>query len=129
MNAIHNSDGTLHKKLGLKDPWEDQMASHGKEHSSNSQLSGYTWGYQSKITKFAPARLDKFLYRGCVKTTTLTNTQGVEETIGRLGIGLMADVSSEEQSRGQQTSGLEEKLQKVWVSDHYGIVIGVRIVA
>jgi tyrosyl-DNA phosphodiesterase 2 len=129
MNAIHNSDRTLHRQLGLKDPWEDQLANYGKEDSSNSQLSGHTWGYQSKSTKFAPACLDKFLYCGCVKTTTLTNTQGVEETIGRLGVGLTADVSLEEHPKRQQTTGREENLQKVWVSDHYGIVMGVKILA
>jgi endonuclease/exonuclease/phosphatase family metal-dependent hydrolase len=129
MNAIHDSDRTLHKQLGLKDAWEDQLTRYGKGDSSYSQVSGHTWGYQSKSTKFAPARLDKFLYRGCVKTTTLTNTQGFEEIIGLLGVRLTADISSQEQSRGQQTIGTEAQLQRVWVSDHYGIVMGVKIVA
>jgi tyrosyl-DNA phosphodiesterase 2 len=127
MNAIHYSDCTIHKQLGLKDAWEDQLTRDGK--GDSSQVSGHTWGYQSKSTEFAPARLDKFLYRGCVKTTNLTNTQGAEETVGRLGVGLTTDISSQGLSRGRQLLGLEGKLQKIWVSDHYGIAMRVKIIA
>jgi tyrosyl-DNA phosphodiesterase 2 len=133
MNAIHHSDRTLHQHLGLKDVWDDQVPWEGKltrsikENSSYSQACGHTWGYQSKSTEFFPARLDKFFYRGCVKTANLTNTQGAVEPVRRLGVGLAIDISPQKLSQGHQILGLEGERQNLWVSDHYGICIGVKI--
>jgi tyrosyl-DNA phosphodiesterase 2 len=87
MNAIHNSDHTLHQQLGLKDAWEGQMTwegkftKDGKEDSSYSQARGRTWGYQPRSTEFAPARLDKFLYRGRAQTTSLPIAKVLREQL------------------------------------------------
>jgi tyrosyl-DNA phosphodiesterase 2 len=129
MNAIHCSDHTLHKRFGLNDAWEDQERTKGSGDFPYGQMCGHTWGYQPNSTRFAPARLDKFLYRGCVKTTTLANTRDVKETVVRLGVGLTADIFSKANSLGEQNIELEGEMQRVWVSDHYGIVTGVKIVA
>lgn len=80
MNAISPSDATIHEAAGLTDAWL------GDE--------GDTWGYQPP-TVFPPGRLDKVLFKGCLKV----------ERIERVGIGLKCGDS--------------------WVSDHYGLFASV----
>lgn len=127
MNATHHSDFTLHSRVGLRDAWGDQSTKAARGDLPCNQVHGHTWGYQSTSIEFPPARLDKFLYSGCVKTTNLANTQGDEEMIMRLGVGLTVDVSSKNPLQKLRPLGLERDLQKIWVSDHYGIAIGVKI--
>jgi hypothetical protein len=134
MNAIHDMEHTLHKQMGLKDAWEDALLAHppnlerGKVDPSYGRMSGHTWGYQSTVTKWPPNRLDKFMYTGCIETVRLTETQGLGGKVGRLGIGLTVDVPLKKGSLGQQALEVEETIQKAWVSDHFGIAIGIKVV-
>jgi tyrosyl-DNA phosphodiesterase 2 len=134
MNAIHDMEHTLHKQMGLKDAWEDVLladppnSERGEVDHSYGRMSGHTWGYQSNVTKWVPNRLDKFMYTGCIETVPLTETQGLRGKTGRLGIGLTADVPLKEGPLGQQMLEPEEAIQKAWVSDHFGIAIGIKVV-
>jgi tyrosyl-DNA phosphodiesterase 2 len=129
MNAIHDIEHTMHRQMGLKDAWEDESFAyrpnpeHGELDPSFGLLSGHTWGYQSKETEWAPDRLDKFMYTGAIETTPLNETRKPGWLLGRLGVCLTADVPL-----GLQPLKPDETVQKAWVSDHFGIAIGIRVI-
>jgi tyrosyl-DNA phosphodiesterase 2 len=132
MNAIHDTEHTLPKQLGLRDAWEDllllqtQSKEMDEAESPYSQLKGgITWGYQSNSSAFIPNRLDKFLYAGSMKPFALMETQGPEAHIGRIGIGLKTDILSNETLQARQPQS--QIAQRVWVSDHFGIAIGIKV--
>lgn len=85
-------------------------------------MDGHTWGYQPRETEWAPKRFDKFMYTGCVETVTLSETPGLGKKVGRLGIGLQVG------SPGRQRLICAESTRGVWVSDHFGIAIGIKVV-
>jgi tyrosyl-DNA phosphodiesterase 2 len=129
MNAIHNMEHTMHRQVEIRDAWEDTVFAnppipeHGKLDTSFGLLSGHTWGYQSKQMEWTPNRLDKFMYTGAIETTPLNETRKLGESPGRLGINLTTGVPL-----GLQPLKPDETVQKVWVSDHFGIAIGIKVI-
>ena len=121
---------------------------------SYGRAKGNTWGYQS-TGAHSRKRMDKFLYTGSVDTEALSEAQDLSGKIGRLGIGLKTKVevlASERQRfrvlRGKIVEepfevyydiqskhlfphdGYEDCVRKTidgWVSDHFGIAIGLRV--
>jgi hypothetical protein len=134
MNAIHDVEHMLHRQMGLKDAWEETLLTHppnskrSEVDPSYGRISGHTWGYQSNMTKWAPSRFDKFMYTGCIKTVPLSETQGSGGELGRIGIGLTADVPLKVGYMGQHPPKPDDTIQKTWVSDHFGIAIGIKVV-
>jgi hypothetical protein len=135
MNALHPDESTLHRQMGLPDAWKDNISLY-KTSSGNSESeieisrdssSGHTWGYQSINNKRSPKRLDKFFYAGDLKTIPLTETQERIEMVRRLGVGLTAHVPLNKCADKQTLSMDIGDIKSVWVSDHFGIFIGVEI--
>ncbi len=115
---------------------------------------GNTFGYQSSSAKRNGGRYDKFFYTGSLQTVTLTETEDIAGRIGRLGIGLKTEVEAWEwcpmiggkpvfkgdgkryvsqiQAANMQSwnPGVDLKKVKIshWVSDHFGISVGIKIV-
>lgn len=118
------------------------------------RAKGNTWGYQSKAVR-GRKRMDKFLYTGSVDTEALSEAQDLSGKIGRLGIGLKTkvevlacDSTRSRVVRGKivrethqdyydiqrehlySKMGYDSCVRKTvdgWVSDHFGIVVGVRV--
>jgi tyrosyl-DNA phosphodiesterase 2 len=149
MNAVHDMEHMLHREVRLKDAWDDlcentwegswddklvecPLISKNKElDPSYGEINGHTWGYQSGVRKWAPNRFDKFMYTGLLQTVPLREAQrfkGIIRPLGRLGIGLVVNILSKVEQSGQQPSKSVEMIEKAWVSDHFGISIGVKIV-
>ena len=113
---------------------------------------GNTWGYQSRAAR-SRKRLDKFFYTGSVDTVPLPEAQDLTGKIGRLGIAVKTKVEvceSEHQElrvvkgkfiekwvtrhmdpEKERFKGLPEvgvrKEVNTWVSDHFGITVGLRV--
>ena len=118
------------------------------------RAKGNTWGYQS-AGAHGRKRMDKFLYTGSIDTEALSEAQDLSGKIGRLGIGLKTNVEvlacDRTRLRGVRGMLVEETYQHYydvqethlyskmvndscvrktidgWVSDHFGIVVGVRV--
>ena len=118
------------------------------------RAKGNTWGYQSAGPR-GRKRMDKVLYTGSVGTEALSEAQDLSGKIGRLGIGLKTEVEvmANENKRFRVLRGriVEESYEyyydiqrehffphdghKIgvrktidgWVSDHFGIAIGIRV--
>lgn len=116
MNSIFDEEHSSHHQSGLKDAWEDPPP----VHQPNADGDGNTWGYQSRGKKWQPSRLDKFMYTGCIQIVPLSETSGNGVKVKRLGLGLMARIPIKE------ICGTE-RMQNVWVSDHYAIAVGTKI--
>ncbi|KAI3399715.1 hypothetical protein diail_5782 [Diaporthe ilicicola] len=119
MNWVHPSEQNTNRapEVGLKDVWEDEPAPKPpvlksfQKDITYGKARGYTWGYQSDKAR-PRKRLDKFLYTGSVETVALSEAQDTTGKLGRFGIGLKTKVGSGD----------------VWVSDHFGITIGIKVV-
>ncbi|EEU34838.1 uncharacterized protein NECHADRAFT_88425 [Fusarium vanettenii 77-13-4] len=105
--------------IDLKDVWEDELAPTPpalrpfyKDFTYGKDL-GNTWGYQSKGRLYQDygSRLDKFLYTGPIETFPVREAQDTAGRLGRFGLGLKTRVG----------------LNDVWVSDHFGITVGIKI--
>jgi hypothetical protein len=129
MNAIHDTEHILHRVLGLRDAWEDTLFTHppnldGKADLSFGRTNGHTWGYQSDGRRWAPSCFDKFLYTGCIGTVPLCKSQRFEGTVRRLGISLTVNLPLKVGPLGEY---LLKADPKAWVSDHFGIALGIKI--
>ena len=117
------------------------------------RAKGNTWGYQSKGAR-GRKRMDKFLYTGSVDTEALSELQDLSGKIGRLGINLKTKVEvlacdrkesrfvrgkivekthedyydiQREYFKSRIGYGCVRKTVDGWVSDHFGIVVGIRV--
>jgi tyrosyl-DNA phosphodiesterase 2 len=121
MNAISEVDKVTHRReeVGLTDIWEEGIASEGVSGGDGTEIKmgwvedtfgreeGHTWGYQPR-QRWPPIRFDKFFYTGSLETVALEEVRDSSGKVGRLGVGL--------------------KTQKgMWVSDHFGIAVGVKM--
>ncbi|KAI1466836.1 uncharacterized protein F4812DRAFT_433014 [Daldinia caldariorum] len=119
MNSTDVSEHNAHRapEVGLKDVWEDEPAPTPpgrkpfQKDLTYGKARGNTWGYQCNGAK-SRRRLDKFLYTGSIETFALSEAQDTTGKLGRFGIGLKTKVGSND----------------VWVSDHFGIAVGIKIV-
>ncbi|CAH0030431.1 unnamed protein product [Clonostachys rhizophaga] len=119
MNPADRSEHDTHRapEVDLKDVWEDEPApippvlKPFQKDITYGKARGNTWGYQSNRAR-SRRRLDKFLYTGSIETFALSEAQDTTGKLGRFGIGLKTKV------------GLDD----VWVSDHFGITVGITVV-
>lgn len=118
MNSVDTTEHSIHRapEVDLKDAWEDEPAPPPvlkpfQKDITFGQARGNTWGYQSDKAK-TRKRLDKFLYTGSIETFGLNETQDVTGKLGRFGIGLKTKVGRND----------------MWVSDHFGIAVGIKVV-
>ena len=133
MNPISPLDMTCHKTsdIDLRDVWEDTPSLPGpclkpfQKDLTYDRAEGNTWGYQSKGAR-SRKRMDKFLYTGSVDTEALSEAQDLSGKIGRLGIGpkTKVEVLAFNSEIGY---GCMRKTVDGWVSDHFGIVVGIRV--
>jgi tyrosyl-DNA phosphodiesterase 2 len=104
-NAIEHFDRTLHIDNNLTDAY---LALGGQEESDE----GYTWGYQSsedEMKKYGPSRMDKVMFCGWVRV------EGLE----RVGVGVKVE----------ERKAAEMKGELRWVTDHYGLMATVEVMA
>ncbi|KAJ4859747.1 endonuclease/Exonuclease/phosphatase family domain-containing protein [Trichoderma breve] len=119
MNSVDPSEHNTHRapEVNLKDVWEDEPARTPpalkpfQKDITYGKARGNTWGYQSDRAK-TRKRLDKFLYTGSIETFALSEAQDITGKLGRFGIGL------------KTKAGLDD----VWVSDHFGITVGIKVI-
>lgn len=119
MNAYDRSEDDNHRapEVDLKDVWEDEPAPKPqvlkpfRKDLTFGKAKGHTWGYHSVKYK-KRTRLDKFFYTGSIKTFALGEAQDTTGNLGRFGMGLKTKVGSDD----------------VWVSDHFGIAVGITVV-
>lgn len=119
MNSVDRSEHNAHRapEVDLKDVWEDEPAPAPpaskpfRRDITYGKARGNTWGYQSDRAR-TRKRLDKFLYTGSIETFALSEAQDTTGKLGRFGIGLKTKVG----------------LNDVWVSDHFGITVGITVV-
>jgi tyrosyl-DNA phosphodiesterase 2 len=71
------------------------------------RVEGHMWGYQPR-SRWPPIRFDKFFYTEDLEVVALEETQDCSGQVGRLGVGLKTE-------------------KGLWVSDHFGIAIGVKV--
>ena len=124
MNATHDSEHMLPCQFGLRDAWEaasQPKSLNGDKANTFGETSGHTWGCQSIGTKWAPQRLDKFLYTQGIHTVPINGSQGLGVKVERLAIGLTIDSSIKE---GPMAN---DRRKKVWVSEHFAIAIGIKV--
>ena len=142
--------------IDLRDVWEDTPSLPGpclkpfQKDLTYGRAKGNTWGYQSKKPR-SHKRMDKFFYTGSVDTEAPIEAQDLSGKIGRLVIGLKTKVevlacdSTESRFvRGKIVAETPEDYYKEyfkskigydsmrktvdgWVSDHFGIVVGIRV--
>lgn len=128
-----------------------------KKDTSYGRAKGNTWGYQSKSKAGERKRMDKFFYTGLMETVALTEPQDVTGRLGRVGISLKTEVEawegettewnfvrgktvlksykelySHERVRRLNSMQIAKPnllLRKIdyWVSDHFGIVVGIKV--
>ncbi|KAM0185928.1 hypothetical protein ACHAPI_011966 [Fusarium lateritium] len=119
MNPADRFEHNIHRapEVDLTDVWEDEPAPTPpvlkpfQKDITYGKARGNTWGYQSDRAR-TRKRLDKFLYTGSIETFALSEAQDTIGKLGRFGIGLKTKV------------GLDD----VWVSDHFGITVGITVV-
>jgi tyrosyl-DNA phosphodiesterase 2 len=132
MNALDPDESTLHRQVGLRDAWEDGLSlcttSSGDSKIEISRVGGHTWGHQSNNNKRNPKRLDKFFYTGDLKTLPFMETREIIEMVGQLGVGLTARVPLNKYPDKSTLLTDTGNIKTVWVSDHFGIALGVEIV-
>jgi tyrosyl-DNA phosphodiesterase 2 len=141
MNHISALDSTSHKadEVDLCDVWEDipppviPALKPFQRDLTLGRARGNTWGYQSRNAKARRQRLDKFFYTGAVEVIALNEIKDLAGKIGRLGIGLKTKVEVWEISPGDRFDKMHAddkqgvfKEVDAWVSDHFGIAIGIR---
>ncbi|KAI1194797.1 Endonuclease/exonuclease/phosphatase [Nemania serpens] len=149
MNAFTQPEHGNHKipEVDLNDVWEDEPApllpvlKAFQKDTSYGRARGNTYGYQSPKRRNRQ-RLDKFFYTGSVETFAADEAQDVAGRFGRLGIGLKTEIkawvrpgSGEEHLLSERAalklkngpSLLTPITKESWVSDHFGVVVGVRI--
>lgn len=123
---------------------------------SYGRARGITWGYQSGDRRTLK-RLDKFFYTGSIETVLPSEAQDLTGRLGRLGINLETDVSdwvqeyvtfpfvrghfvkkwvrkrySNKLAASLREKGLGKGLMHMkrdcWVSDHFGLIVGIKVV-
>lgn len=154
MNALKRKEHEYHKRpeVDLNDVWEDEPApplpvqKPLQKDTTFGWARGNTFGYQSRSRSYH--RLDKFFYTGSVETVAVREAQDVAGRFGRVGIGLKTEIErwryrsvTEETLAAEKNSSKASEFtrriadnlyaistrQEGWVSDHFGIVVGVRI--
>lgn len=122
---------------------------------TDGRTRGNTWGYQSKAKRNGK-RMDKFYYTGLLEIVGLEEAQDITGRFGRIGMRLKTEVETWERrtenvtlareklnkksqveylsdsvvARLQDSTMLENMTRKkvnMWVSDHFGITVGVKI--
>ncbi len=155
MNHMSPLDLTCHKTsvIDLRDVWEDtpplpspRLKPFQKD-LTYGRAKGNTWGYHSERPR-TRKRMDKFFSTGSVDTEALGEAKDLTGKVGRLGIGLKTKVEVLDRSwpgfrivRGKvvdethheyydpqrvSRSGVRKFIDG-WVSDHFGIVVGIRV--
>ncbi|KAL8690152.1 MAG: hypothetical protein Q9218_004335 [Villophora microphyllina] len=86
-----------------------------KRSVTGGRAEGDTWGHNTTVHFIEKHRPDRFLYTGCLDIVALNGNDDLDLSgkIGRLGIG--------------QQIHLEGQDEDVYVSDHFGIAIGVQV--
>ena len=157
MNPISPLDFTCHKTsdVDLRDVWEDtpflpspRLKPFQKD-LTYGRAKGNTWGYQSAGPR-GRKRMDKFFYTGSVDTEALSEAQDLSGKVGRLVIGLKTKVDVLEydlimprlarvetvqlpsadffdSGKGYNSPSGPRKTIDGWVSDHFGILVGIRV--
>ena len=144
--------------VDLNDVWEDVPAppvptlKPFRKDLSYGQARGNTWGYQSNRGR-TRKRLDKFLYTGSIEMVAPNEGQDVTGKLGRFGINLKTEVDAwerEYKTLSRVPGGYVMKTGKEYysksfvakwgkgdlipkkmdfpVSDHFGLVVGIRVV-
>ena len=145
------------ENVKLCDVWEDTppppipLLKPFQKDLTYGRARGNTWGYQSPRAK-SRKRLDKFFYTGSVDTVPLSEAQDLTGKIGRLGIGVKTKVDvyesewkelrvvkgkfiekrvthrmdPEKERKGLHENGFCKEVD-TWVSDHFGITVGLRV--
>ncbi|KAL8705394.1 MAG: hypothetical protein Q9201_001466 [Fulgogasparrea decipioides] len=152
-----NSTSPLHdvNDVELSDVWQQgapectPAQKHGQKDLAYGRAYGNTWAYQSEGS-INHKRTNKLFSTG-LETVALTEPQDLSGKVGRLGIGVktrcaaLGDVPRETKviyeslidypfnyrfnAKPQPeaiTKGVQE-MREVWISDHFGIAIGVKI--
>ena len=141
MNTISKLDSSCHKAahIDLRDIWEEantlpipKLKPFQKDFTYG-RARGYTWGKQSRNSK-GGKRLDKFFYTGSIDAVAVAEAEDHTGKVGRLGIGLKTNIRVWERevfgNVFQSDKWCEGSLWKevnAWVSDHYGIAIGIKV--
>ena len=123
-NSIEDQDDSELTKLGLTDAWTgypEPSSDDLQTNDSSGRKEGHTWGYQPPET-FPPRRFDKFLYTGSIEVIPTCGADRRRERVQRLGINLKTDTAID--GDGDQS---DETKGGIWVSDHFGITMEVRI--
>lgn len=120
MNSLSALDRESHKapNVDLQDVWEDNIALgdlpspdgagiRPDDDETCGRAEGHTWGYQPR-RRWPPKRMDKFFVTGGVASVALEEALDRSGNVGRLGVGLKTE-------------------HGLWVSDHFGIAIGVKV--
>ena len=113
MNSINDEEEhTWCSEMGLKDVWKEvderMTVMDTQLDCSSGRVDGHTWGYQPR-SQYEPKRFDKFIHTGSIRFLDQVDNK---QKIQRLGIGLKADIGSED---------------RAWVSDHFGITVEISV--
>ncbi|KAL4924810.1 endonuclease/exonuclease/phosphatase family protein [Aspergillus undulatus] len=112
LNAFAPTDAAAPGECNLNDAF---LATDGKENTEKA----YTWGYQQASwsgQKFPPARMDKVLFCGGVEALSF-------KKIGE-GLKTTLDTYHSDDSGKDDAS---DRFEKVWVTDHLGLMADFRI--
>ncbi|KAF8457031.1 Endonuclease/exonuclease/phosphatase [Kalaharituber pfeilii] len=147
MNAIQTPDFTLHKHndIALRDVWVDivgdekaleldsQNVRNKTKRTENigppnawGKEACHTWGYQSGKTQFYPRRMDKIMY--CVNKAAEVGLEVVKEDpepLERVGVNVYVEIKEAEEG---DSDGEEEEEERVWLSDHFGLIVRFAVV-
>ncbi|KAF1951661.1 hypothetical protein CC80DRAFT_424110 [Byssothecium circinans] len=123
MNSNDKSEHEFHKRddINLKDVWEDVPAppvprlKPFQKDLTYGRAKGNTYGYHSDKYR-ERKRLDKFFYTGSLETVPLSEVQDITGKLGRFDIGLKTE------------KDLVHIKHESWVSDHFGIAVGVKVI-
>jgi len=134
MNAIDRPEHDFHRAVDveLQDDWEDvpvppmPVLKPFQKDFSYGSARGNAWGYQSSKSR-ERKRMYKFLYTGSLETVALGETQDVMGRLGRLGIRLKTELDVWEHETVEKPAVRGKFVEKPWVSDHFGIAVGVKV--
>ncbi|KAH7371713.1 hypothetical protein BKA66DRAFT_443907 [Pyrenochaeta sp. MPI-SDFR-AT-0127] len=101
MNAIHASEHSIHQdaNINLNDAWEDvpppplPILKPFQRDLSYGRARGHTYGYHPNGSRIR-SRKDKYYYAGTVEIVPLTESHDIAGKLGRIGVGLTAEVEA-----------------------------------
>jgi hypothetical protein len=131
MNTIYDAKHIQHMWMGLEDARQDILLTisatkDSQLNSSHDRVSGHTRGYQSRMAKWMPNCLDKFMYTGSIESIPLDDAYISEAKFKRLVIDLTVEIPLQVRKPSRKVSTLDKATQKVWASGHFGIAIGIK---